>query len=1637
MTRESQGRDDQENQAIAEYMDAIERGETLDHDQFLAQYPDIADELALFIQSESYFRRLSGTKNADLEVSTVAHLKQDTPKSAQLDLKTPVQKPQIHSSAPVLARLGDYELIEEIARGGMGVVFKAWQMSLKRFVAIKMILKGHLASSDDVQRFQTEALAAAQLEHPGIVRIYEVNEHDGLPYLAMAFVDGQSLAKRLAEGPLEPRTAAGIVKTVCMAVQYAHEKGVIHRDLKPGNILIDRLGCPHVTDFGLAKLMERGPDLTGTGQILGTPSYMSPEQAAPNGTTVGPLSDVYSLGAILYCLLTGRPPFQAANDLETLVQVQKQDPIPPRQFNLKIPLDLETIVLKSLDKSPERRFVSAKGLADELTRYLEGQPILARRISRTERFWRWCQREPRVASLSAALLMVLLAGAVASSCFAVNERQRANAVAKLAKSESDALVEVEAQRKKALGQAEIARRNENLANERADNLRVFLAQKYFEHGVSEYDAGRPQSGITDLTRAFAMTSSKNPLHASYRRVLVDRCLQGGKQLLPPLWHTGPVYVVAFSPDGTRILTGSDDHLARIWDAVTGAPIGKPMRHGQAVIGAAFSPDGSLVVTRSSAVARLWRADNCEAVGEAMEHLQHINCVAFSPDGTRVVTGSDDKTARLFETKSGTRIAEVMKHDGAVYCVAFSPDGRTVATGSGVHTKIGTARLWDVETASPVGLVMRHADIVHSVCFSPDGSRLLTGSQDGDAQVWNAKSGQLTGQIFATEFPVGNAIFSPDGTRVLTHDGDFGLGYHSYFARLWDAQTGERLGSLMKHAGYVQSIAFSPDGTRIVTGSRNKSVQVWDANTGKPVGEPMLHQGYVGSVAFSPDGASVLSGSYDGTARLWSSEPNLPIGGDFPHKGFSSDVAFSPDGTSFLVGAETPGGRRTAQMAYLRDARTGALVGQVMQHERRVLSVAYSPDGSLVATGSGDWDELGVAQLWDARTGLRVGPAMKHAGRVFHVAFSPDGMRLATASMDKTARLWDVRTSDPIGEPMTHDKNVVKLTFSPNGQFLVTGSSDSTARLWEGHTGAPIGEVMAHESEVRCVAISPDCQLIATGSGDCTARLWDARNGKPVGKMMKHEDDVVSVAFSRDNARLLTASSDGTARIWDVNSNHQVGETMRHDGCVNCAEFSPDDSRIITGVWIRDSTSKARLWEARTGVSIGTAMDNLHSVYCAAFSPDSKRTVTGSWNSARLWDTAICDGDWLSAPQLHQILKLWSGCSADSEGTLQVISPDELDEIRLRAGDPDPLRDFALLRWRRVKETYHIQTAAAAETSGDWSVAIFHLRQLLKETPNDLGLNDRLVRCQQLQSIAPKPDVYTSWKGWPDNGPPAAIAPFDDDTASVHQAAWAKHLDSPVEFTNSIGMKLRLIPPGEFDISTARYHVRLTLPFYAGIHEVTVGQFRQFVEETGYRTLAETSGLGGFSHTPDDRPVQKPEYIWSHLDFASTENHPVAMLCMEDMNRFCDWLSQRESRNYRLPTEAEWEGLARAGAVTKFCFGNEETQLDDYAWHSRNSGLKSHPVGERRPNPWGLFDNYGNLIERCLDWYADWPTGKIENNPTGPKTGTSRVLRGISFKDNSGVLRAFINGEAGYANIGFRVILTGDVAGFPESYRANH
>jgi eukaryotic-like serine/threonine-protein kinase len=1065
---------------------------------------------------------------------------------------SPLEQLQSDLSGRTPADFGEFELIEEIARGGMGVVYKARQKRLNRLVALKMILAGRFAGEEQIKRFRAEAEAAASLRHPNILTIHDIGEWAGQHYFCMDLIEGPNLAGLVRDHPLSHRKAAWMVLEVAQAVQYAHEHGIIHRDLKPSNIIIDPQGRPHVTDFGLAKRLDEDSDMTRSGQVLGSPSFTAPEQAGGRSQEAGPLSDVYALGAILYFLLVGRPPFMAETLEQTLSLVLVRDPIPPRRLDPGVPRDLETICLKCLEKDPEKRYATAGQLAEELGRCLRGEPIRARPISPIGRMSRWCRRKPAVAGLLATVGLVFLTGFLG----VLWQWRRAEG---LARSESNQRGRAE----HALNQLELQRVEDLLDNGQAAVALAELAHAQRQTPTNEAVAARIVSLLD--RRSFALPIG------------------------PPMRHDRHVWFVEFSPDGTRLVTASWDQTARIWDTQTGRPVTEPLPHADIVYSARFSPDGRRVVTASADnSARVWDARTGRPLTPPLLHQDTVVSARFSPDGLRVVTASKDKTVRIWSAEDGRPLLPAIRHGDELIDAAFAPDGQSVLSVSGQNGQV-------IITDAASGATRRsfHFNhIVNAARYSLDGSRIAVATRGGFAQILEAGSGRILATV-RHGGQIQDAVFSPDGELLATVSSD-------RRALLWDAWTGDLFAELEGHQTWVKSAEFSRDGLRLLTLESGSRAYVWDVLTGQPVCQPIQAPNVLYGARFSPDGQRVAVGSIDGTVQLWTVAPgrsgplslshsNLLVSLELSHDGravacgyadgrlilwnvtsgevervFQQNasvisVQFSPDGTRLLSAAAD--GAVTVWQRGDGDA--------LVVHEPGVLLVRFSPDGETFLTATSQ----GLLRTWATATGqpLLSEPIRHGSITIWHVEYSPDGRLIASASSDFTARLWDARSGEARSPALAHRRGVRYVAFNPDGTRVVTASRDQTAAIWSVQTGQRLLQ-LEHDGQLRCAQFSPNGRWVVTASLDNTARVWDAVTGRAVTAPLRHQAEVPYAEFSPDSRWVATASVDGTARVWDVQSGKPVTEPLPHFHEVNLVRFTPDGRRLITqtdSTWIWD------------------------------------------------------------------------------------------------------------------------------------------------------------------------------------------------------------------------------------------------------------------------------------------------------------------------------------------------------------------------------------------------------------------------------------------------------------------------------------
>jgi tRNA A-37 threonylcarbamoyl transferase component Bud32 len=643
------------------------------------------------------------------------------PPAAEAATLPPAGKADAAAGERVL--VSGYEILAELGRGGMGVVYKARHSRLNRVVALKMILSGAHAGADDLARFKTEAEAIARLQHPNIVHIHEVGEHQGLPYLSLEFCPG-SLDRKLNGTPLPPAEAASLVEALARAMHAAHQAHVVHRDLKPANVLLAADGTPKVTDFGLAKKLDEA-GRTASGAVMGTPSYMAPEQAGGRSRDIGPAADVYALGAILYECLTGRPPFKAATSLDTLMQVVADEPVPPRQLQSRTPRDLETVCLKCLHKEPARRYATALDLAEDLRRFQANEPIQARPVGRVERVGKWMKRRPAAAGLLAVTVLgalLLLLGGLYFTRQLADERNTARDEKNRAEDrEAEATRErnrAEEEKERAERQLDLARRN------------LMTAQLMRVAAVYEKD---PFAGRELLHNYNACPLDLRDFAWRY----YNRACQRDRLTL--VGHTRAVNSLAFTVDGLTLASASGDGQGwgemKLWDVKTGKARAMLIGHTSGVNSVAFSSDGLTLASGSlDKTVKLWDVKAGQERAALQGHTQAVSSVAFTADGLTLASASVDDIVnlwdvKLWDVKTGQERATLK---GASGPVAFTADGLTLASGS----RDKTVKLWDVKTGQQRATLQGHTRMVTSVAFSPDGLTLASGGWDGAVKLWD-------------------------------------------------------------------------------------------------------------------------------------------------------------------------------------------------------------------------------------------------------------------------------------------------------------------------------------------------------------------------------------------------------------------------------------------------------------------------------------------------------------------------------------------------------------------------------------------------------------------------------------------------------------------------------------------------------------------------------------------------------------------------------------------------------------------------------------------------------------------------------------------------------------------------------------
>jgi WD40 repeat protein/serine/threonine protein kinase len=1139
----------------AELADRIREGGTIDWDEIARRDPQRAEPLRQMLPAFHLMASLGALAASE-------ERRRDPPPD----------------SVAALGVLGDFRLLREVGRGGMGVVYEASQISLRRRVALKVLPFASAMDPRALRRFQVEAEAAAALHHTHIVPVFAVGVERGVPYYAMQFIEGRSLTEvirelRLREGlesggseapherspgrptetlgagcrtglddfaaldaslalanprPLSSgssacqksfiRTVAELGLQAAEALDHAHRQGIIHRDIKPSNLLIDETGSLWVTDFGLARV-QGDSDLTRTGDVLGTLRYMSPEQALGKRVMLDGRSDVYSLAVTLYELLTLRPAYPGDDRQEILRRIAQEEPERPSRLNRATPTSLETILIKAIAKDPVDRYATAQDLAEDLQRFLQDRPILARRPTISERLARWSRRHYATVVSVAVLLSGFLASLMGTVLTYNAWLGRTNRLLEAALHEQR-------------HQTEESRAQQARADALAENARR-------AHYVNQFRAARDLIRTGDAVTARAVLKDLVPAEG-------ERDLRGFEwSLLADAKATmvhdhrsrSSLYAMALAPDGTMLAFGGAAGVVTLWDIARWESLATLTGPTGEIYVLAFSPDGRTLASGGSRDAPGPRGTRSAKAGEVViwdlaarkiarrfdRLLESVDTLAFSRDSRSLITEGDGPPSatpqlKRFDLTTGTEIGpESPTTTSTTTAMVLAPDGLVLATADNV----GNITVWRTDPPRFRFCWRAASAEIRCLAFSPDGQTLFGGGAGGLVHRWETLNLGPMGTLPGLARIVHAVAISPDSS-TLAVGGDKAV-------RLWDTRCDppRRLDDLVDPTGPIRALAYAPDGRALYVASEGGRIALWSLND-LPAGPPVRgHDKDVWGLAFTPDGGTLISSSEDLTIKLWNRNTGREVATLKGHTSRVASVAVTSDGHTLASGGcdgkvklwDLPGGRKRATLS---------------GHADRVLALAVNPAGRTIASAGRD----GTIVLWDLDSGQQRATLRGHRDTINALAFAPDGRTLASASAGGgaegkgTVRLWDT----PSGRELLvlHPTgSVLDLAFAPDGRTLAAGADDGFLTLWDAATWQVRAHPRAHPARVHSLAYSPDGHTLATGGDNGLVKLWQAATAEELLTLEHHTNQVNALAFSPDGKTLASGSHDGAIKLWRV------------------------------------------------------------------------------------------------------------------------------------------------------------------------------------------------------------------------------------------------------------------------------------------------------------------------------------------------------------------------------------------------------------------------------------------------------------------------------------------------------------------------
>lgn len=1046
--------------------------------------------------------------------------------------------------------IGRYKLLEKIGEGGMGEVWRAEQLQpFRRQVAIKLI-KSQSPSKDIIARFELERQALAIMNHPNLAKILDAGEtENGQPYFVMDLVQGIPITEYCNLNRLSPQERLKLFIPVCHAIQHAHHKGIIHRDIKPSNVLItlcDGQPVAKVIDFGLAKAMQPQHPLsdktlfTEFGRVVGTLQYMSPEQAELNTLDIDTRTDIYSLGVLLYELLTGTTPLQQDSIrhdaiLTVLEMIRREDPPTPSQrlsgssdaideilnerridstdFHRILKGDLDWIVMKALEKDRTRRYETASGLADDIGRFLQHEPVLARSPSLAYRLRKFARKHRAAFAAGIAIASCLLLGTIVAtglSIWALAERNQANRHAQEAQA-ADKAKAVELKR-----------------------ISLLLYANQIDDAQREWNEGHIR-----IARSHLENCSPDFRNWEYR-YLKNRFLREH-----PTIDSDDVRCARYSPDGQQIVVGTFEGLIKVLDASNHKPLAG-LTFGQLgkdriVLDVAYSPDSKRIVTSHyNGQLKLWNATNGLELW-SIQRSRHSK-VAFSPDGKLLASGFDGGTSKVWDAETGTERQTLTGHSTSVNRVAFSPDGRWMATAC----DDGTMKVWESASGSELRTLQGHTSAVNDLAFSPDGTRLISASDDHTLRIWDTSTGQTLHMLDGHAAEVASAQFSPDGRQIASGSVDRTV-------RLWDANNGQELRAFRAHDLGVHCIDFARDGKRILSAANELKLLNAESPTANTMKE---HVAPLSFLTFSPDSQRLLSGDVSGCIKSWDINSRQLLRSISSNEG--TNITYSATGN---------------WMAWQNDEvslQTWDLPKQQIVHEIKLHSsdastrstfIAISPDGQQIASDIGD-----QLKVWDARSGLEIRSWDKTSHGIDAICFCAEPNRFVSYDDNAQFRLWDVTTGSVIRPLVGTSSPITSFACSPTTATLACSHANRTMTIWDLKTGE---RKHSRSLPVPATAIdfSPDGQQLVSGHESLGIMLWDVENGRQLLTLddsRRTDEEVSQVAFSPDSKRVAVGDRLGFVKVWDIAQQKLITSVRSNPNSMGELSFGNDGHWIVSG-----------------------------------------------------------------------------------------------------------------------------------------------------------------------------------------------------------------------------------------------------------------------------------------------------------------------------------------------------------------------------------------------------------------------------------------------------------------------------------------